>query len=127
EGAGVHRRDLYLAWDFTVASERNLSERLLHIRDDAFTALGTGAPSFRVTGITEFTADQNPRIARRVEGTFDVPSYLDQPGGPPGSGFNYGSDGLPARLPGNTQVAPFFCEIPRAAFARPGQAAIYGH
>jgi len=34
--AGVAREDLYLAWDFTVASGRNLSERLLHIRDDAF-------------------------------------------------------------------------------------------
>ena len=31
--------DLYLAWDFTVASERNLSERMLHIRDDAFASL----------------------------------------------------------------------------------------
>ena len=38
--AGVDRRSLYLAWDFTVASERNLSERMLHIRDDAFHQLG---------------------------------------------------------------------------------------
>ena len=30
------QRELYLAWDFTVASERNLSERMLSIRDDAF-------------------------------------------------------------------------------------------
>ena len=30
------RDDLYLAWDFTVASERNLAERMLHMRDDAF-------------------------------------------------------------------------------------------
>ncbi|MDQ4006372.1 MAG: hypothetical protein M3135_08760, partial [Actinomycetota bacterium] len=34
--AGVDRDELYLAWDFTVASERNLSERILHMRDDAF-------------------------------------------------------------------------------------------
>src|SRR5215212_9306764 len=38
--AGIARRDLYLAWDFTVASQRNLSERALGIRDDAFAALG---------------------------------------------------------------------------------------
>jgi hypothetical protein len=38
--AGIARSDLYLAWDFTVASERNLSERMLHIRDDAFAKLG---------------------------------------------------------------------------------------
>ena len=38
--AGIAKSDLYLAWDFTVASERNLSERMLHIRDDAFAQLG---------------------------------------------------------------------------------------
>jgi hypothetical protein len=38
--AGIERKDLYLAWDFTVASERNLSERMLHIRNDAFGQLG---------------------------------------------------------------------------------------
>ena len=38
--AQIGRDDLYLAWDFTVASERNLSERMLHIRDDAFAKLG---------------------------------------------------------------------------------------
>jgi hypothetical protein len=40
ERAGIPRRDLYRAWDFTVASERNLSERMLHIRNDAFARLG---------------------------------------------------------------------------------------
>ena len=32
--AGIDRDDLYLAWDFTVASQRNLSERALLMRDD---------------------------------------------------------------------------------------------
>ena len=39
-GAGIARNGLYLAWDFTVASERNLSERAALIRDDAFAQLG---------------------------------------------------------------------------------------
>ena len=47
--AGVDRGDLNLAWDFTIASGRNLSERLLHIRDDAFADLGDAAPAFTVT------------------------------------------------------------------------------
>ena len=38
--AGVRRGSLYLAWDFTVASERSLTGRMLHIRDDAFAQLG---------------------------------------------------------------------------------------
>src|SRR3954470_2872641 len=31
---------LFLAWDFTVASEESLSSRMLHVRDDAFKQLG---------------------------------------------------------------------------------------
>ena len=32
--AGIPRHDLYLAWDFTVASERNNTQRALSIRND---------------------------------------------------------------------------------------------
>ncbi len=42
---GYNTSEFILAWDFTVASERNLSERMLHIRDDAFDRLGTDAPA----------------------------------------------------------------------------------
>jgi len=38
--AKIRRDNLYLAWDFTVASERNLSQRMLSIRDRAFAELG---------------------------------------------------------------------------------------
>ena len=38
--AGVKRGELYLAWDFTVASAHSLSSRLRGIRDDAFRGLG---------------------------------------------------------------------------------------
>jgi hypothetical protein len=37
--AGIARQDLYLAWDFTVASEENLTQRLVAMRDDAFAQL----------------------------------------------------------------------------------------
>src|SRR3954469_16155043 len=40
ERAHVSTDGLWGAWHFTVASERNLSERMLHIRDDAFAQLG---------------------------------------------------------------------------------------
>ena len=42
--ADIRRHSLYLAWDFTVGSERNLSQRALHIRDDAFARLGDPEP-----------------------------------------------------------------------------------
>ena len=40
EGAGIARGDLYLAWDFTVASDENNSGRELSMRNDAFAQLG---------------------------------------------------------------------------------------
>ena len=72
--SGIERKSLYLAWDFTVASERNLTERALAIRDDAFAQLGdenlsdmqvTGsAPAFKVTSMTE-----NPRTRTSLVGS----------------------------------------------------------
>lgn len=109
--AGVQRADLFLAWDFTVASERNLSERMLHIRDDALGRLGAGnAPSFTVAKVED---DPEDHIARRVTGAFQVPSYLTGDGGP-GSRFDNGPDGLPQRS-GKNIDAPFICVIPHAA------------
>jgi len=122
---GVGTSGLYLAWDFTVASERNLSERMLHIRDDAFKTLGDKAPDYIVTKVTD--NDAADPIAREVRGTIAVPSYLNVYGGPPSARFNYGKNGLPQRLPLNIQAAQFQCEIPRAALTAKGQAALYGH
>ena len=85
---GVDRDSLFLAWDFTVASQDNLAERMLHIRDDAFdNFLADDTPAARdangfIGGVApEFTVDLvqnnvNERIARRVTGTVTVPNYL---------------------------------------------------
>ncbi|HZR83219.1 MAG TPA: hypothetical protein VFD92_19150 [Candidatus Binatia bacterium] len=118
--AGVGRSDLYLAWDFTVASERSLSERLLHIRDDAFATLGDAAPGFTVTS----TSDQG--VAHVVSGTFQVPRYLTGDG-KPGSVFNdQGADSLPAQ--NGLQTANFVCTVPSSASAaNPARVALYGH
>jgi hypothetical protein len=129
--AGVERKHLYLAWDFTVASTRNLSERMLSIRDDALAQLGDttpgdgvaqgSAPGFTVTNVTDYSfpgpdADgRGVQDIRTVEGTYTVPCYLNQPGCPSGSRFDLGSDGLPRQMPGNTMQARFGCNIPRSA------------
>ena len=123
--AGIPRDDLYLAWDFTVASERNLSERLLHIRDDAFADLGADAPTFTVDTVTDYTPVQDDDIARTVEGTIEVPLYLTGTGAP-GSAFNWGAGGLPER--NGTYTAGYRCDIPHAASgASPARGAVYGH
>jgi hypothetical protein len=140
--AGIDRDDLYRAWDFTVASERNLSERMLHIRDDAFARLGDtdladltvqgSSPPFEVTRVEDFTAEQNARIARRVEGRIATPCYLDQPGCPPGSQFAYApGSSVPSAIPGNVHLSKFICNIPRVAVdgpdVRPARPSLYGH
>lgn len=126
-GAGVTAEGLNLAWDFTVASTRSLSGDLFTIRDDAFRRLGDRSPGLAVTGVTDLTPAQDTRIAREVTGRITVPSYLNLPGGPPGSVLNRGRDGTPRALPGNTQTAEFRCEIPRAAFRTPSRPSLYGH
>jgi hypothetical protein len=122
--AGIDRSDLILAWGFTTASERSLSERMLHIRDDALAALGDDAPAFTVTAVRERPTDL---VGRQVSGTFTVPSYLTGDGGP-GERFELGPDGLPQR---NGHVeAPFTCAIPATTLsgtAGPARIAEYGH
>jgi hypothetical protein len=135
--AGVGRDDLYLAWDFTVASERNLSERILHMRDESFSALNGMAPSFVVETVTNKTPAEDSKVSRTIEGHYLVPSYMDLPGGPPGSHMLFDpTSGLPFHIHGNNQVASFTCNIPRAAVAdfavgttvtHPARPSLYGH
>jgi hypothetical protein len=125
--AGIARNELYLAWDFTTASKRSLSERLLHIRDDAFDRLGSAAPAFVVT-LVENEVDS--RIFRRVTGTFQVERYVDST--TPPARFQLDANGLPIHQ-ATPQPADFQCIIPRAALANagatavPARASIYGH
>ena len=137
--AGVSRRGVYLAWDFTVASERSLAGRALHIRDDAFRQLGDRnlrdlkasgrAPSFRIDSSTDLMPAEDDRIARRVEGTITgVPCYLTN-GCAPGGQFTFDGRGRPQQH-GTTDV-PFTCRIPRSALdpadPPPARPVLYGH
>jgi len=128
----------HLAWHFTVASERSLAGRMLHIRDDAFRQLGDGnlrdltvsgkAPAFTITGVTDLTPAEDDRIARRVDGTIAVPCYLTSACAPGGQ-FTFDAEGLPQQH-GTTSV-PFTCRVPRSALdpADPPRArpSLYGH
>ena len=125
--AGVARSDLYLAWDFTVASRRGLTERLLFMRDDAFARLGTSAPTFAVSMVEN---DVDSRIYRRVTGTYLVDRYVDSIVAP--ARLVLDANGLPVHQ-ATPQPASFICTIPRAALpsatdpTTPGRASIYGH
>jgi hypothetical protein len=145
--AGVERKGLYMAWDFTVASAQSIAGPLLAIRNDAFKRLGDtnlrdmrvqgGSPAFDIASVTDVPpcdpagcqSGQDNFIARRVAGTVTVPCYLDQPGCPPGSQFAFRGKGLQVPSPGsNTIKANFVCNIPRSAsHAAPARPSLYGH
>jgi len=147
--AKIGRGDLYLAWDFTVASGRNLTERALHLRDDAFAALGDtdladlqvegNVPDYEITAVTE---QPDADTLRRVEGTVTVPNYLtpqvivpvpdpvDEPLALPQSRFN--TLGSPTGLPAVNPLQPtvdvdFVCNIPSGAATTPAHPMLYGH
>jgi hypothetical protein len=104
---GFSRSNLYMTWDFTVASEHSLTNRALSMRDDALLRLGDVAPGDPIDG--DETGDDTPgdgvvdgaapqftisstsdpdgpggNILRQVDGQLtNVPCYLDAPGCPP--------------------------------------------
>jgi len=143
--AGVPRDELYLAWDFNIASVEDITERVLHIRDEAFADLGTAAPDYSVNEVIDFATcgddgcqeGEDEQISRQISGTFMVPNFLDTDAGGPGSSFYYDTpnDGLPDRMGGDSLIeARFICRIARSvaedfdappkALARPS---LYGH
>jgi hypothetical protein len=153
--AGVGRSDLYLAWDFTTASTKNVTGRLLAIRDDAFAQLGDhnladgvvqgSAPAFTVDSV-----EANParNIARRISGHFTVPCYLAPTCEPPAKCdqisqgvFNdcptpgqfaldpTNPDAVPSQTPGQTYQANFICNVGKTAYDAhtPMRPVEYGH
>jgi hypothetical protein len=138
----ARNRSLYEAWDFTVASTRDLTGRLLGIRNNAFAQLGdtnladgkiTGnAPSYTVTGASLPTPSPTSGVSiRTVTGTFQVPCYLAVCGPSASAGFHYSSNKLyavPTQIPGNVATAQFECAVPSTATpSDPARISLYGH
>lgn len=140
KSAGIKRSSLYMAWDFTVATDENIAGRLLKMRDETFASYGDTnladgivsgtAPAVTVTSTTDFTPAGNANIARRVVGTYTVPCYLKPGCGPSDGGtMDLNSQGLPVQ--NGTYQANFDCIIPRAAIdgptPTPARPSVYGH
>lgn len=121
-GFGIDRASLYMAWDFTTQSSDSVAKRLLHMRDDAFTTLGSSAPAFTVTSSVVNGSD--PAI-RNIRGTFQVPNYVKT--AVTGTPLNLGADGLPVKN-GADFTANFSCTVPNTATAAtPARISMYGH
>ncbi len=111
--AGIDRSTLSNAWEFTVASERNLTERAVTMRDDAYEQLGDNnlkdgivqgnSPDITITNSFDYPTciDQNTACTgsqrrygyRRVRGTITVPCYMNAPGA------DYNPDAVAAEIP----------------------------
>jgi hypothetical protein len=136
--AGIKRSDLYLAWDFTTASNENNYKRVLSMRDKAFAELGDStmgdqvvqgdAPDFHIDTVTNYTQGQNSQIARKITGTYEVPCFLAPDCGP-GNTMDLDADGLPVQH--GMYTANMVCIIPRVALDEPDAAKtrpmVFGH
>ncbi len=135
QAAGIQRSSLYLAWDFTVASDQNNTGRELSMRNEAFAQLGdTNLADEQVQGtsptftVTEVENEPQPgEIARRVKGDVVVPCYLF-PSCAPGGTMLINGAGAP--MQNGVWTANFDCIIPASAASGPGESArpsLYGH
>jgi len=82
---GVPRDDLTLAFDFVVQSNPSLTRDMLSMRDQALEWVGTqldaGIQTFSVTHVDDLNpgcADPDNPVWRFIEGTFQVPLFLDK-------------------------------------------------
>jgi hypothetical protein len=119
EQAGIPRENLQIAWDFTVASRDNATRGLLAMRDEALAEVGHGATYTFDT----IQTDPDASIALRIEGTVNVPLYLDDPG--PGGRFVLDGDGMPTR--NGTTSYPFVLLVPNSCRGRSCPIVQYGH
>lgn len=116
---GYPRDSLLLAWDFAVASRAHVIGGILSMREQALAAVAGGV-TYSITNVND--APANPAVARIVEGTFDVPSFLDDD-----EEIERSADGT-AVMQG-VRSFPFTMLIPRSVVTAgvPAPLLVYGH
>ncbi len=80
--AGVGRESLTLAWDFHTASGEGLRDDMLTMRSKALEATGEEGPTLEYDpeDLEEFSEEDNPRIGLEIDGTFEVPHFMESVG-----------------------------------------------
>ena len=133
QSAGIPKNDLILAWDFHTASDDAIERWLISMRDETFAQLGpNNAPSFTVDSVEDppllnnNNTQPDPRVCRRIQGTYEVPLYTTFDGA--GSVLNINPlTNLPEQT--GTTAAPFTAFIPCsiATSPSPSRPIFYGH
>ncbi len=135
EGQGVPKQSLTLAWEFVTASSDSMHSDLLAMRDDALTKVGAMGPALVVEQVTEFAKTNdgsgrpvNEYIGLELQGSFEVPSYLEgaKISGFDGSQIRRDGQGKPAAQ--GTRKPQFWIRIPHGALGgAPHGLVMYGH
>lgn len=72
--AGVDRKDLQVAWDYSTASKDNISRWIVEMRDKALAAVGDDGPTFKVKQVEDMAGSEE--LLRRIHLVMTVPLYL---------------------------------------------------
>lgn len=128
EAQGVPRDSLTLAWDFNTNSNGALHGDLLKMRDDALRRVGPTGPKLKVTSVKTYTPTEDANVAFDLEGTFEVPSYVEPVtiSGLPLWQLHRDQSGQVAAQ--GTRTPRFYVRVPRSAVAGPPHGLVqYGH
>jgi hypothetical protein len=125
EAAGWDRDSLQLAWDFRTVSEEGSLATVRHVVEGALAWAGEDGPPYAIGTINDYGCDGGALIGRQVEGTLEVPLYLET--WEPGGFLRFGPDGLPVAE--GTVDVPFMARVPCALLEdpRPELALQFGH
>lgn len=114
EKAGIDRKKLQLAWDFTTESNESVTRDMLTVRSDIIAKMKQAAPAITVKSVKD---NVNQDTFRVIEATMKVPLYIDS--AKPGARLNYDKTGKVVAK-GEADV-PFTVIIPQSvANAAPG-------
>ncbi len=133
--ARVDRDDLVLAFDFVVQSDEQLTHEMLSMRDQGFDWLRDhdgGATTFSVDEVEVLNpdcADPNQLVWKLVNGTFEVPLFLDSDNyATPGTlGFLQLDEKSGDPFFTTTALAPYGIAIPCSAREAPLPPLVFGH
>jgi len=124
---GVRKTDLVVAWDFTTRSRTGVQSDLLWARRSAMSLIGADGANLTYT-VTSDMPTTDTRIARRIDGTFTAPLFLDNdPGTAPNTTLVRDAEGHP-KASGLYSV-PFTAIVPACALNTnvPVPIIMYGH
>jgi hypothetical protein len=127
EKAGIARKELQIAWDFTTTSDNNATARIRGMRDELYRQIGNDGPEYVITGTLPNPDGENGFIESVISGVARVPNFMQASVASKPNSLRLDDKGL-AVAQGFVDV-PFRVQIPKSARTATTRAAVmqYGH